>query len=209
VLTEGHIREMERGRRRVLAPALAAATLLVFAIIGAFAYFRESLTARAGEVAHLALPLAAIGAFLFICMLAERRARRFALHCPECAADISASTPRLLATRRCPACEERVVEGGAARSSAVYERYQSIRSRIFLGNWLWLWPGMGLIAIAWADNDPLAFQRCPQAVWAFPLIGATAGGWSWIRTRDGRYVPPTLTSLAVLCLGTWMYWTRL
>jgi hypothetical protein len=68
---------------------------------------------------------------------------------------------------------------------------------------------MGLIAIAWADNDPLAFQRCPQAVWAFPLIGATAGGWSWIRTRDGRYVPPTLTSLAVLCLGAWMYWTRL
>lgn len=217
MLTDSQIHETMRRRRLVLLPALGAATAFVFLWLGCLSYFREPLTSQAverfgagaGELLHPALIFLAIGVFLATGMMAERRARRFAVACPACGADVTVQTERLLVTRHCPECDARIVAGGRVRSPAAYDRYVARRSRRFLGKWLWLWPAMGLLAAAWADNDPLAFQCCPQAAWVFPLIGATAGGWTWLRTRDARYLPPTLASLAVLGLGAWMYWTRL
>ena len=77
----------------------------------------------------------------------------------------------------------------------------------FLQYWLWLWPGIGLLCAVWGLLEPIAFERCPQVYWTFPLIGLSAAGWTWLRTFERRYVPQLLSSIVVFVIGAWLYWT--
>ena len=86
-------------------------------------------------------------------------------------------------------------------------RRPDVSTSRFLWYWLWLWPGMGLLCAIWGTLDPTAFERCPQVYWTFPLIGVSAAGWTWLRTRDRRYLPQALASGAILVVGAWLFWT--
>jgi hypothetical protein len=76
-----------------------------------------------------------------------------------------------------------------------------------LRRWLWLWPGMTVLAFAWAYVDPAAFRKCPQVYWVMSLIGLTTAGWSWLRTYDRRYLPPAIVSAGLFGVGVWIFWT--
>lgn len=214
MLTEREIREKTARGMRIVAPAMIAAVGGVFLYFIGLISFREPLVAlavgRFGEAARDVIPIAlilpAFAIFLLPSCLAAGYAARYRTRCPSCGEDISAGVNRLLQTRRCPECGVRIVEGGRAHSDAAYGRYIDRRSRSFLARWLWAWPALGALAIAWGRLDPSALDQCPQCRWVAPLVGIVAAGWSWLRTSDRRYLPPLLASTAILGLAAALYW---
>jgi hypothetical protein len=189
------------------------AVLLYFA---GMLYFRERvsslvldrLSGTAREIAPIAMILPAFAIFLIPTLLAARHAEKFKMACPSCGKDILGWIGRVLLTKCCPACSAQVLMG-RAHSAAVYKRYQAIHSRRFLRVWLWAWPALGGLAIAWQLLDREALRQCPQYLWVPPLIGTSAAGWAWLRTSDRGYVAPLLTSVALLVIGAAVYWRSL
>jgi hypothetical protein len=217
MLTEQEVREMSARRTWAVLPAMTGAIGAVFLYFIGMGYFRELLTSlavsrfgdTARDISPIALILPAFAIFLLPSCLAAKYAGRFKTVCPACHEDISSGTDRVLSTRCCPACGERVLGGGRTHSAAVYTRYQALRSRHFLKFWFWAWPALGGLVIAWQLFDRSAFQRCPQCLWIGPLIGTATAGWAWLRTFDRRYVPQLLASVVLLGLGAVLFWQAL
>jgi predicted RNA-binding Zn-ribbon protein involved in translation (DUF1610 family) len=217
MLTEQELRGLEARRRWVIMPAISGATGAVFLYLVVMGHFRQPLTSlvkarfgvTVGDITEVALILPAFVIFLLPSCLATHYAQRFRSLCPSCNKDISPDTERVLSTRRCPACGERILDGGRTHSAAVYKRYQLFRSRHFLKHWFWAWPALGGSIITWELLDRSAFQRCPQCVWTAPLIGTATAGWAWLRTSDRRYVPQLLASVVLLGLGVVLFWQAL
>ena len=217
MLTEQEARKVLARQKWAVLPAMTGAIGAVFLYFIGVGYFRELLTSLAvsqfGETARditaIALILPAFAIFLLPTCLAARYAGRFKTVCLACHKDISSETGRVLSTRCCPACGARVLGGGRTHSAAVYTRYQALRSRHFLKFWLWVWPALGGLVIAWQLFDRSMFQRCPQCLWIGPLIGTATAGWAWLRTFDRRYVPQLLASVALLGLGAVLFWPAL
>ena len=217
MLTEQEVREMSARRTWAVLPVMAGAIGTVLLYFTGMGYFRESLTSLAvsrfgdtgRDITPIALILPAFAILLVPSCLATHYAQRFKTLCPACHGDISSRTDRVLSTRCCPACGERVLGGGRTHSGAVYERYQALRSRHFLKFWFWAWPALGGLVIAWQLFDRSAFQRCPQILLTVPLTGTTTAGWAWLQTLDGRYVPQLLASAVLLGLGAVLFWQSL
>lgn len=217
MLTEQEVREMSARRTWVVLPMMTGAIGAVFLYLIGMGYFREPLISlamnRFGDTARgitpIALILPAFAIFLLPSCLAAKYVDHFKTVCPSCHEDISSGTDRVLSTRCCPACGERILGGGRTHSAAVYKRYQALRSRHFLKFWLWAWPAFGGLVIAWQLFDRSAFQRCPQCLWNGPLIGTATAGWAWLRTFDRRYVPQLLVSVVLLGLGAALFWQAL
>lgn len=217
MLTEHEIRRMSARGMWAFLPVMAGAigmTVLYFIGMNYVRVPLTSLAARgfgetAGDITEIALILGAIPIFLLPTCLAAQYAQRFKTLCPSCHQDISSCTKRVLSTRCCPACSERILAGGRTHSAAVYERYQALQSRRFLTYWFWAWPALGGMVIAWQLFDRSAFQRCPQCLWISPLIGTATAGWAWLRTFDRRYVTQLLASVVLLGLGAFLFWQAL
>jgi predicted RNA-binding Zn-ribbon protein involved in translation (DUF1610 family) len=214
MLIEQEVRDRSARRyRAVMSVIYCAIGAMILYFLG-MVYVREPLislaVARFGEgargVTPIAMILPAFAIFLVPSFLAEKYAERLKIVCPSCDVDISSRTNRVLSTRCCPACGERIVGGGRTHSAAVYKRYVALQSRTFLRYWFWVWPAVGGLAIAWHSLDRSAFQRCPQTLWTAPLIGTVAAGWTWLRTFDRRYVPQLLASATLLGLGAYLFW---
>jgi hypothetical protein len=216
MLTEQEIRGMSVRRTWAVLPAMTFAILSVFVYLAVMGYFRDRITSLAVErlggmardITPIALILPAFAIFLLPSLLAARYAQCFKTACPSCGQDISSQTGRVLLTRCCTACSEQIL-GGRAHSAAVYERHLEIRSRYFLRFWLWAWPVLGGLVIAWELLDRGAFRQCPQCLWIAPLIGTSTAGWAWLRTSDRRCVAQLLTSVTFLGLGAAVYWWTL
>ncbi len=213
MLTEQEVHEMSTRRTWAVLPVMTCAIGAVFLYFIGMGYFREPLTSlavrRFGDAARgiteVALIFPAFAIFLLPSCLAARYAGRFKTVCPSCGRDISSGTDQVLSTRCCPACSERILSG-RAHSAAVYKRYKAIRSLHYLRLWLWAWPALGGLVIAWQLLDRGAFRQCPQSLWIAPLIGAATAGWAWLRTFDRRYVPQLLTSVVLLGVGAALFW---
>jgi hypothetical protein len=214
MLTEQEVRKMSARRLWIVGPAMACGIGAMFLYLIAMNSFVEPLAFRVGDqfgdaargMTEVALIFPAFVIFLLPSCLAARYADRFKTMCPACHQDLSSRTSRVLATRCCPSCDERVLEHGRAHSAVVYKRYQGLRSRRILESWLWIWPALGGLVILWQLIDRTAFQQCPQVLWIFSLIGAATAGWTWLRTFDCRFVPQLLASLVLLCLGAVVFW---
>jgi hypothetical protein len=217
MLTEQEVREMSARRAWVVLPAMACAVGAVFLYFIGMGYVREHVMSlavnrfgeTAGHISVLALIFPAFAIFLLPSCLALKYAGRFKTVCPSCNHDVSARTERVLSTRCCPACGERILSGGRTHSAAVYKRYQERRWRRFLSYWLWSWPALGGLVITLHLFDRSAFQQCPQCLWTVSLIGATTAGWAWLRTLDRRYVPQTLASVVLIGIGAVLSWQAL
>lgn len=217
MLTEPEVRAMWARRRWAVFPAMfgaGGAVLLYFAGVGSIVEPLSSLAgSRFGDAAReltpIVLILPAFAVFLLPSCLAARYAERFKTLCPLCCVEITSRSERAIATRCCPSCGARILEGGRAHSPAVYERYQALRTRQFLRRWLWGFPAVGGLAIAWRMIDHLAFQDCPQCLLMAPLIAAATAGWAWLRTFDRRYLPQVLASLVLLGFGVVLFWQTL
>jgi DNA-directed RNA polymerase subunit RPC12/RpoP len=217
MLTEQEVREMSSRRTWAVLPAMTCAVGAVFLYFVGVGYFRESLTSlavnrfgdSARDITPIALILPSFAIFLIPSCLAAKYAGRFKTACPSCKQDLSSRANRVLSTRCCPECSERILVGGRTHSTAVYGRYQAIRSRHFLRYWLWAWPALGGLVITLQVFDRSALQRCTQFLWTVPLIGTATAGWAWLRTLDHRYVPPLLASIVLLGLGAALFWQAL
>ena len=214
MLTEQEIRETLSRHLRAVLPGMIAGVAMLFVYFAILYGFRSSLislvVARFGETAReltsVALIVPAFAVFLVPACLGERQGRRYTLRCPLCSEEITRLTKRVIATRCCPRCSGQIVEGGRARSSAVYQRYSARKSRRFLAYFFWTWPALGLLAIICSHIDPSIFQDCPQCLWMTPLLGVGVTAWAWLRTFDRRYVAPLLASLALVALGAYLFW---
>lgn len=214
MLTEQEVREKSARWMWVVLPVMTCALGAVFLYLIGMGSFREPLASqvgnRFGETARDMTEVALIfPAFVILVLpsgLAIRYAGRFRTVCPLCDQDISSGTDRVLATRCCPSCDERILDGGRAHSAAVYKRYQALQSRHVLTYWLWTWPALGGVAIAWQWFDRSAVQECPNSLWFPPLIGIATAGWAWLRTWDRRYVPQLLASVVLFGLGAVVFW---
>lgn len=217
MLTEREVRETAARRVWAVAPTMIGAVGAMFLYLAGMGHFGEALTSvavdrlggAAGEVAQIAMIVPAFGIFLLPTLLSAKYAERFKTVCPSCQTDVSRGTRRVLATRHCPACGERVLDGGRAHSDAVFQRAQARGSRGFLRHWLWAWPALGALAITWHWFDPSAFQRCAQQLWIAPLIGTATAGWTWLRTRDPQCIPQLLASGGMLGIGAAVFWRSL
>jgi predicted RNA-binding Zn-ribbon protein involved in translation (DUF1610 family) len=217
MLTEQQVREVSSSRMRAVLPAMTCAIGAVLLYFIGMGYLREPLTSlavnwfgdTARDITPIALILPAFAIFLLPSCLAAKYAGRFKTVCPSCGEDISSGTDRVLSTRSCPACSERILEGGRTHSAAVYRRYQELRCRHGLKHWFWAWPTLGGLVITLQFFDRSAFQRCPQCLWIAPLIGTSTAGWAWLRTFDRRYVPQLLASAVLLGLGAALFWQSL
>ncbi|SIO14388.1 hypothetical protein SAMN05444166_2682 [Singulisphaera sp. GP187] len=214
MLTEQEVREMSARCKWTVLLAMACAIGAVFLYLVGVGYFRESLTSLAenlfGDTARdltpISLILPAFAIFLLPSCLAAQYAGRFKTACPSCNQDISCRSDRVIATRCCPACGERILEGGRTHSAAVYNRYLTLRSRHFLKYWFWAWPAFGGLVMMWQLFNRSAFQQCPHCLWTAPLIGTAAAGWAWLRTLERRYIPQLLASVVLLGLGVASFW---
>jgi predicted RNA-binding Zn-ribbon protein involved in translation (DUF1610 family) len=172
MLTEREVCEMSARRTWAVLPAMTCAIGVVLLYCIGMAYFREPLTSRAGNrfgdtarhITEIALIFPAFAIFLLPSCLAAKYAGRFKTVCPSCNQDISSATNRVLSTRCCPACGERILDGGRTHSDAVYKRYQVLRRHHFLKSWLWAWPALGELLITCQLFDRSAFQQCPQCL---------------------------------------------
>ncbi len=217
MLTESEIRDAIRRRMWAVLPVLGCTVGAVMAYLVAVGHYRDPLVAiavdhfgeTAREITPLVLILPAFPIFLVPAICASSYADRFKTICPKCDSNVSSKTGQLLATRRCPSCDQRIVNDGRLRSASVYKRYLRVRSRWFLKYWFWAWPCFGIFCIAWWLVDHSAFQRCQQALWIAPLIGASASGWISIRTYTLRYAPQFLASVVVLSIGGLIFWYAL
>jgi hypothetical protein len=146
--------------------------------------------------------------FLAPLVLAERYAKRWACRCPECSADVMQRGHAILATRCCPACGARVVEGGRTHDIAVFRRAKRIVGRRVLVWSLWFLPAMaaGVILIDWVF--PSVSDETGLLVSVYSLTGLLATGWTFARTRDWRSIPPLVASLALLAVGARLFWLR-
>ena len=184
MLTEQEIRKAAARALWMFLPGMAGAIGMTILYLVGMAHFRVPLTSlatsrfgeTAGHITEITLIFPAIPIFILPTCLAAHYAQRFKTLCPSCHRDISCQTKRVLATRRCPACSERILAGGQAHSAAVYSRYQALQSRRFLKHWFWAWPALGGLVIAWQLFDHSAFLRCPQCLWISPLVGTTTAG---------------------------------
>lgn len=217
MLTDQEVRSLSARGARVVLSAAASAIAAVFLYLMSMGFLREFLTpvivAWFGEtgrdLAPIALILPALAIFLLPICLATKYAERFKVACPSCREDLSSRVDRILATRCCPICGDRILEGGRARSAEVYRRYQAIRSRLFLRLWLWAWPALGGLSLAWGLLDRSILRDCPQYLWIAPLVGAAAAGWAWLRTGGRGYIPQFLTSILLFGFGVVLFWRTL
>jgi hypothetical protein len=214
MFTEHQLRESARIRARVLVPALIVGVAGVFLYIALVALIRESfvslVASRAGEgiaeYAVIGLALPAFAAFLLPVMIAERYARRFRQHCPGCSEDLTGRMRGVLATRRCPRCEEQIVEGGCPRSWAAYARYESRRFRAGLTLWLWFWPILAAVLLVWACFDRTRLQQSWPGLLIAPVFAAALAAWTWLRTFDRRYFPQLMVSVVLLAMTAALIW---
>lgn len=213
MLTKRGIRELSARRNWVVLPVMMAAVGAVFLYHFGMGQFRQPLTSlaadrfgeTAGDVMLIALILLAIPVFLVPALIAASYANRFKVICPSCHEDISSRVDRVLATKSCPLCNERIVSDGRAHSAAAYKRYQERQSCSFVRHWLWTWPVLAGLVIMWQWFDQSAFQECPHWLWKAPLLGTALAGWTCLRTFDRRCVPQLLASLGLLGIGIYLF----
>lgn len=205
LLAEGDLRN--RVRRRTL--IMGIAMFVALTCLGAY-FLLVSTTARIAGLSlrdswlGLAAVLPMFVVFLTPLLVGERIGLRYAIRCPRCDADLQRRTRKLLATRLCPACEEHIVAGPTTKPSR-YHNNELVKQRRFLHRWLWIWPACSLLAL-------LIMHGLPSSAWPVgveaalipPLIGFTAGGYSWLRTGDSRYRGPAIYSLL---LGVALAWS--
>lgn len=212
MLTEAYIRDRQQRIQRVMLVTFGVAAATVLICIGLIAAFRDEISSLPGSdvsgipIGRIALMLLAVGVFLVILCLGERRTHRDSIRCPSCSADITRRFESVLATRCCGECDARIVQGGRQRSADVFERYQQLRQRRLIGLWLWTWPVFGVMAMAFYAIDPASMERCLHQLFMPALVGTVLSGWAWIRTRHHRYMPPTLVSGSLLALGCFLFW---
>jgi len=218
MLTEQQLREMLARRNRTLLPTMLGAVGGVFLYFAVMGLVREPLVALvvrkagpiAGELTTIALVFSAFSIFLVPSCIAEKYVARFNLMCPACDRMIPIiRCRRLLLTRTCPECGERILEGGRVRHAAVYKRYEAVRTRRMLRTWGWVWPVLGGLALIWHWLDPTGFQNCPQCLWTSPLVGMVSAGWVWLRTHDRRFAPQFAMSAILFCVGARTFWQAL
>lgn len=214
MLIAQEIRRTSQRRTRVLAFALFCASWSMIVYFVVFAHLlkppiarnAESLGARVVDTIEVVAVLSSIAIFLVPMAIGTGYANRLSTRCPTCGDDLSKRVEQLLATHCCPLCDVEVVAGGRRHSREAYERYKSKRSRRFLWYWLWAWPVMSISMMTWSVFDRSAFERCPQLFVMIPLLGTSTAGWTWLRTRDWRYSPQSISSLALIGLGAYFFW---
>lgn len=215
MLTDSEIVRLNRSRVHIRIPTMALALAAMFGYFALVSLVREPILelvrsvagGTAADITPIALICPALAIFLIPCAIAEKSSKRFALICPDCSADITRKTDRVLATRCCPSCGGQVVVGGRVRDPSVYDRYTKLKARRFLVYWLWAWPVLGTLVTAWHFVSPSAFARCLHVLFLPGLIGTTASGWSYLRTTDRRYLPQFYASAILLAVGTFTYWS--
>jgi hypothetical protein len=131
----------------------------------------------------------------------ERKVLRYAITCPNCHADITRVSQKIIATRCCHHCNQRIVEEGRTHGIAAFRRLARIQQRRFLIYWLWVWPIMAAVFFLLSQFDQTMLQNCPQILVAPGILGAVSAGWSFARTLDYRYFPQLIASAAVLVWG--------
>lgn len=208
------IKTLTRRRARILVPAMAIGVFALFATLAIASlardpfvdFVRQHMGNTASEVAPIGLFLPSLAFFLLPLVWAERKSKSFALICPQCEADLSRSTARVLATRCCKSCGTRIVEGGRTRGPEVFDRYSRLKQRRFLVYWFWSWPVLGTLVLLWDSFDPSALANCVQALLVPGLIGTVATAWAFARTVDSRYLPQLGASALVLWIGGERFW---
>lgn len=200
-LVRGHVRQQSTLGWAVIVAGLLA----LFAYFGAVGVTRDALEqfvadrygVAAAEFTPLALIVLAFPIIGFTFWLADRGMQSRAIACPACGTKIMPSqASKALATRRCGHCDQHVI-AGRPHADAVYRRHTERQSRATLAWLLWCWSVLGLFML-WG---------CPQGAWPVALLGVATGGWSWLRTRQRRYLWPMIAALAVLA-GTAAVSTR-
>lgn len=217
MLNDLQIQDATSRRAKVLIPTMLLALTAMFAYLGVVAVFHDSILGQFGqffgdtvtEFASVLMILSTIAVFLAPCVIAEKYAARFATICPLCSADITRRTQQVLATRRCSKCDERIISGGRQHDIAVYERYRQKQSRRFLGYWLWAWPLLGVVALAWHAIDDTTLIQCPHFLFVPGLIGNASGVWTMFRCFHRRYWLPTVVSAVLLFVGCIEFWNTI
>ncbi len=153
------------------------------------------------------LPDFAAAAFLLLIValiVSAIQIERLKVICPECRRDVSPRYQWLLATRRCPLCETRIVAGGVVRRNDVYRRHLRIRGRSLLQLWFWAWPLMATVGLVVWLVDRGIFQQNPMPILLPALLGTATSGYTVLRTRDRRYVMQLVASFVLLASGVTM-----
>src|SRR3954454_2474894 len=117
MLTEQELREISARRMWAVLPAMTCAIGAVFLYFIGLGRLREPLISlavnrfgdTARDIIEIALIFPAFAIFLLPSCLAAAYAGRFKTVCPSCDEDISSGTDRVLSTRCCPACGERIL----------------------------------------------------------------------------------------------------
>lgn len=214
MLSSAEINDLSRQRAWILVPAATVGGLAILGYFAVVAFVRDPLVdgtrEHLGHTAAELMPCALILSSLAFCLTplvwAEQKAKRFALLCPRCAANLTRSTNRVLATRCCCPCGVRIVEGGRVRTREVFARYSRAEQRRCLVYWFWVWPALGAVVLVHHTANPSALANCIQMLLVPGLIGTAAASWAFARTRDRRYLPQLGAAAMVFSMGAAMFW---
>ena len=210
---ESELRTKAKQRFTLILPAMCFGVIAMFAYFGLLAVVRDDVIAwsknnfGAASENWIMFPIIipSIVFFLLPACVAEFKAKRYSISCPNCTKDLTQSVQRILKTRCCGNCGKRVVENGKTRSNETYSRYCQRKWRNYLVYWFWAWPAGGIAILIWHQIDSSSFRNCPHMIFLFGFIGTIATGWALIRTNDFRYLAQTITSAVVLTLGVFLF----
>lgn len=214
MLTETTIQELSLRTSRTVVCAFCVGLLAVGVYIGILWMYHDPIQSFAlqllGDTAAraglFALFLASFPLLLAPILAAAHFVRRFALFCPECGIEITKDSQRVLFTRCCPACGQRIVDRGQVRDERMFTQYLGTERRRLGKAGLWLPPMMAVLFLAIHVWDSTALSRCPDTLYMPALLGTVSAGWTWLRTRDRDYCPQTVASFVLLTIGSYAWW---
>lgn len=209
------VKNLDRIRQKILIPAIFGGLAITFGYFGLAILVRDELVAFAGihfgkfaaDITPIVLILPSVAPFLAILLWAERRAKAYAIICPNCGSDQTRSTARILATLCCKNCLQQIVAGERVRKPEVFNRYARVRWRRYLVYWFWAWPALGVVMLIGYWLNPRSFEPCLHVLFVPGFTGTIAAGWAFTRTFDRRYLPQMGASAVTLAIGGILFWT--
>lgn len=205
-LTDHQLQESSRRRTWIMVPVMLTMVFIGLAPLLIFAWL--SLDKVPPGLASVLL-FGVIPLVFIPVLIADHFAKRHALFCPDCKANLTGRFRELKLTRLCPFCGNHIATG-RPRSRQAFRRYlkwSSKRHDEVGGKYsIWSFSALSLAFLLTVTLNSSNDDRESQLVVIFSIFAFIVSAYAWLRKRNYDFFLPAVTSLILLILSTLRCW---